>query len=203
MDRLIRKVIEFFLRNKAISEEDIEIYEYGLSVLFTDIAAFTVAFVAALFFNIVIQTLLYHVAFIGLRQYAGGYHASTRARCFVASTATWLASMWLVTRTAPLTVLSFAFALVTCFVVWLFAPVEHANNPLGPKQRVRLRRKSRFYSLALAGVVLFGVALIPLKIPHWVSASLSYGMISFACSLLLTKALERHRNGHGEGSHAQ
>jgi len=191
MDALIKRIVNFMERNNAIELDDVDIYEYGLYFIISDIIDFFVTFLAAFFLKAVPQTILYYIAFIGLRRSAGGYHASTRMRCFVISMITWFVSIMLIRLTAFSTLLSVMYALISCVVIWLFSPHENRNNPHTPEELTRLRKISQIYVLVLAVAVGVTVICVPYGIPDWVSSSLAYGMIFFAGSLLAAKIASR------------
>lgn len=198
MEIIIKKILGFLTKSNAISHEDTDIYEYGLYVIISDIIDFSITFIAAFLIGAVPQTIVYYIAFIGLRRTAGGYHASTRLRCFVISMVTWYISIRLIQLTEHNMVLSMGYAVVSCLSIWLFSPVEHSNNPLTPEQVVRMRKLSRIYVLLLALAVFGTVALIPLGIPYWVSSSLAHGMIFFTGSLLVAKTLQYKKASSAE-----
>lgn len=190
MDTLIAKIVDYFAQNEAIDREDAEIYGYGLYFIISDVIDFAITFIAAFLIKAFPQTILYYIAFIGLRRCAGGYHASTRIRCFMISMITWFVSIMLIRLTSSLTLLSGMLALMSCVVIWLYSPVEHSNNPLTSEQAVRMRKTSIVYVLILTFAVCATVIGIPFGVPDWVSSSLAYGMIFFSGSLLVAKLLE-------------
>jgi accessory gene regulator B len=192
MEWLVQKTIGFIRLHVSLPGEDIDIYEYGLEILIADIITFAVTFIVAAILNVVFQTVFYYIAFIGLRRCAGGYHASTRMRCFVISMSTWLIAMWIIGLSSSLVALSILFSLISCAIIWLFAPVENHNNPLSAAQEKRMKRISRIYSTTMVGAAIVATALIPAGIPDWIAASLAYGMLFFSISLTVA-AILRHR----------
>jgi len=199
MDMFIARIVDFLARNEAIDREDAEIYEYGLYFILSDTIDFSLTFLAAFLLHAVPHTILYYVSFIGLRRCAGGYHASTRMRCFAISMVTWFISMMFIRLTAFNTALSIIFALISFVIIWLYSPVENSNNPHTPDQLARMRKISQLYVIILVITVVAMVVCAPFCIPDWVSSSLAYGMIFFAGSLLLAKALkEKAEKRHTE-----
>ena len=193
MDAFIARIVDFLARNEAMDREDAEIYEYGLYFILSDIIDFSLTFLAAFLIHAVPQTILYYVSFIGLRRCAGGYHASSRMRCFAISMVAWFISMMLIRLTAFSKTLSIVFALMSCVIIWLYSPAENGNNPHTPEQLARMRRISQVYVAILAIAVLIIAVYFPSGVPDWVSSSLAYGMIFFAGSLLVAKVLQTKR----------
>lgn len=186
MNWIIQKTIHFLLSKEAIAQEDVDVYEYGLYTLYSDILDFAVTLIIAFALRLVPHTVLYYIAFIGLRRYGGGYHASTRLRCFSISIAVWLVSLWLILLTSHLPLLSVFFGSISWIAVWLWAPSEHKNNPLG-NLRPKLKLQSRIYMTAIMLAVAVTAIFTRYGLPGWVAASIAYGALSFAFSLAVAK----------------
>lgn len=187
MDWTIRKIIAFFLKQQAIDPDDVDVYEYGLYILLSDIIDFGITFLLALVFGQLVQTLLYYVAFISLRRCAGGYHASTRLRCFAISMVAWALSMWLIHISGQLLWLMLAFAVLTVVLIFLFAPVENNNNPQSLEELLRHRRHARRLVVCLCVAVFAAALLTRVGLPSYVAASLAYGMVFFGGSLVVAR----------------
>lgn len=61
-----------------IRKNEIAIYRYGFDALYTVLLQMISIFVLAIVMGNFFETLLFYLAFIPLRIYAGGYHANTR-----------------------------------------------------------------------------------------------------------------------------
>ena len=80
MQRLAQGTAERLVAQGIIREEDVPIYRYGLEAMYSSLLELlSILALAALIGNFW-QTVLFFAAFIPLRLYAGGYHASTRLR---------------------------------------------------------------------------------------------------------------------------
>lgn len=85
MQRLAQGTADRLAAQGIIREEDVPIYRYGLEAMYSSLLELlSILALAALIGNFW-QTVLFFAAFIPLRLYAGGYHASTRLRCFLTS----------------------------------------------------------------------------------------------------------------------
>lgn len=77
-----KRLSSFFATNSIIKQEDAEVYEYSLEILFSTILNFVAVIIIAILTRKSLLTLLYLLGFIPLRLIAGGYHADTHFRCF-------------------------------------------------------------------------------------------------------------------------
>ena len=144
MQRLAQGTADLLAAQGIIREEDAPIYRYGLEAMYSSLLELlSILTLAALIGNFW-QTVLFFAAFIPLRLYAGGYHASTRLRCFLTSLVVYVAFtiMLEIVPAAWFVPLAFIGGAVSFLIVWLFAPVIHQNHRSGLKHQVQFRRIS-------------------------------------------------------------
>lgn len=85
MEKIGSKFIEFFVSNDIIKNEDKEIYKYALNIILSSLIHIATVMILGLCFNLLIESLVFYFAYIVIRKFAGGYHANTQLRCFLAS----------------------------------------------------------------------------------------------------------------------
>lgn len=179
---MTKRIIDYLLRHDIIAQQDAAIYVYGLQTLFQSAACYGTILLLALLTHHVIDTLVFWVIFLPIRQYAGGYHCSTPLRCFFLSVVVWAAIMALCRFSFPplLCVLS----VLSAAVLWYFAPLPHPNNPLSPK---RMQEVTRIIHWIIAGTgILFAILLI-LQQLHF-AALICYILLTCALSLLAARS---------------
>ena len=71
-------------------QEDIEIYEYAIFAILSQILTNGVGLILAAIFNIFIPYLICTLCYMTLRIFAGGYHCKTFRQCFYTSNALYL-----------------------------------------------------------------------------------------------------------------
>lgn len=92
---MINKVINLFLKYKIINIEDIDIYEYGLFVLFYNAFLIIDIIILSILFNKLNFTLLFLLFWIPYRILIGGSHCSTPFKCFIVFNLLYLFSIML------------------------------------------------------------------------------------------------------------
>lgn len=80
-DRILIQLIKL----NIIDSEDEEIYRFGLEGLLLKLIHYSSYLVIAFFAHEIIRFLIFFAAFLVLRKSAGGYHAKTRAGCYISS----------------------------------------------------------------------------------------------------------------------
>ena len=183
MDRLIRLSTDFLIDHGVIAPDDRDVYEYGFHAIYQNIFSLGVVVILAFLLRQVPQTLLFHIVFIPMKSVAGGYHATTRMRCFVISMVIWLASLGLIALVTLAPYVALIMSLTSCIIIWIIAPVEHENNPLSAKKRRLMMRLSRVISATFClGTV---AMLVAFPAYGWIGASIAVSMLAMSISLLV------------------
>lgn len=187
MQKLAQGTAERLVAQGIIREEDAPIYRYGLEAMYSSfLELLSILALAALIGNFW-QTVLFFAAFIPLRLYAGGYHASTRLRCFLTSLVVYAAFtiMLEIVPVAWFVPLAFIGGAVSFLIVWLFAPVIHQNHRSGLKHQVRFRRISIRICVVEVSAIIVGQIL-------WSESALFFvallGLLAETLSILAVKS---------------
>lgn len=174
---MIIKLSEFLteklLLNNSIFEEERELFIYGFFTMFS----FTVFFVLASVFGLVlkcfIESILFYIAFMFIRRFAGGYHAATELRCSIISTLCIFISILIIKLSlvygfqTVLTVIS----LFSSIIIFFLCPLDTPEKRLTQKEFKRFRKKSRITVLIIAFAVItsYFLKLYTLSVPCSVS----------------------------------
>ena len=112
MEKFSSKLIEFFVSNDLIKNEDKEIYKYAVNIILSSLIHIATVMIIGLCFNLFIESLVFYFSFIAIRKFAGGYHAKTPVRCY-------------------------AFSVISSIIVLilLISPLDTENNPLNSREK--------------------------------------------------------------------
>lgn len=177
---LSRKISSFFISLEIISYEDFEVYIYSLEILIATLLNFFALCLIAVATRTVVKTAFYLLAFLPLRQLAGGYHAENHLRCFLILMAVY-GTFLLLIEYLPISYFVYfivASLLVSVFLIFRFAPVEDKNKPLSSQEVVEFKKKSR--TAIIIYVIATGLAC--LANTEW-ALSMALGILSVALSL--------------------
>ncbi|MDF2474337.1 MAG: putative processing-secretion protein [Anaerocolumna sp.] len=151
----VSKRITYSLANGGvITSQDKDLYTYGLKQGLLMIINLYTALIIALIFGMVWQSLIFLLAYIPLRSYAGGYHAKTQLRCYLLSIVIILATL-LGIKLIPWT--SFICLMATLTpggIIFFLAPVESGNIPLDHIEIKVYKRRTRTILLFEACILL-------------------------------------------------
>ncbi|MCX7745501.1 MAG: accessory gene regulator B family protein [Clostridia bacterium] len=131
---------------KGMSEEQCEIVNYGLYVLFSDLIKMILLLISAYLLGIFSYSLISLVCFGLFRSFTGGIHAKTWLGCFIVNTLVIFGSVYLsiaLREVQPVLVGSILFPICITITI-LFAPSDHENKPI-----VSIRQKKRLKGISL------------------------------------------------------
>lgn len=150
LSKLSEKLAGKMLRNGSISEDEQELYVYGLFMLLSSLMYLILACFLGAVLGCFLESLVFFVAFQFLRRYAGGYHAATETRCEILSALSITACLIGIRLSKAYdfqTVLLF-LSLACAVCIFFLCPLDTPEKPLSKKER-RYFRKITWLILAL------------------------------------------------------
>lgn len=143
MGNLVKKVTNYFIINGIIKEEDKEIYSYGLHQGLLIVINILTTIAIGFLFAMVVESILFMIAYIPLRSYAGGYHAKTELRCYFLSTILIVLALLLMKFIPIREYIILGITGISGLIIYILAPVEDRNKPLDQIEYKMYRKKSR------------------------------------------------------------
>lgn len=189
MQNIIDSTAQYLLSQQVISKKDVKIYRYGLEMLFLSLVEILSILGLSLFIGNFFETVLFFLAFIPLRLFAGGYHATTRLRCYLVSLCVYgIFSLCLIIVPTDLALIrSVSSALISFLIVMVWAPVIHKNRHLEKQTYIYCKRVSRKIAMVwLVTIVICGGLFLGV----WIMA-LALGYFAEAASVLVVKINRR------------
>ncbi|MFG6324497.1 MAG: accessory gene regulator B family protein [Lachnospiraceae bacterium] len=158
MEGLAKKLTDYIYEKEIITEELVEIYQYGFQC-FLELSVSTIcSIIIALFLGMLPECLFFFLLFIPMRSYGGGLHMKTYFACFMGSclilTTSLLAVKYL---TLPIPI-SFTLYLLAAILILFIGPVDHPNREVDAQEnRTFIKRTyfTLFASLLLAILFIF------------------------------------------------
>lgn len=136
INNLSSRLTDKMIAKGSITEDDRELYIYGLFMLLSQIMYFFLSVIFGLLFQCFIESVIFYIAFQFIRRYAGGYHAKTETRCEIISALSIFVCL-VVIRLSKLygfdTVL-LCLAIVAAISIAVFCPLDTPEKPLSEKE---------------------------------------------------------------------
>lgn len=157
-------ITDILVENSVIAEDQRPLYTYGLHQLGITILNVATTVLIGLFAGMVWQCLLFLLAYIPLRRCAGGYHAKTELRCYIASTLLVIFSLFGIYTIPPRLSVLLPLFLISGATVYFLAPIDSMNKPLDKIERMVYRRRSRYILAVHFGIVIVAGGLSVLEV---------------------------------------
>jgi len=141
---LCKLTLKKLFENDIIKEEDMEVYEYGLTLLFGTLGKIIGFIIIGLLTGLLKEILVFIIFFSGLRLQAGGYHAKSVLNCFLGSLAAMGIAIFIV-KILPVSyqsIFTLFSIIISILLVFLFSPLESENKPLTGEEKLIYRKRS-------------------------------------------------------------
>lgn len=151
---MFEKIAEYitnrWMNHNVIRTEEREVYQFGIKQLLEFLLSGLAVIGLGIVFSELAGCLIFSAAFISLRMYAGGYHASTPIRCFVMTVFVTAASLSAI-KYLDISVLCCVVVLIlSAGVILRLSPVESKNRRLDDIERAVYQKKcSRIWGIQI------------------------------------------------------
>lgn len=179
INRFSAIIVNYLLKSRVINNVEVEkqFYQYGIEITLSSIINIALILLLGLISKSVFESVIFLLLFIPIRQFTGGYHASTYLRCNLLFCSLYIVVL-MVSRLTFSYLTTYAVILITficILLIWFMCPVEHINKPI-PTQR----KKHHKLIAAMLGT-LYGIISIVL-----IALSNKYGALTLYTLLLVT-----------------
>jgi accessory gene regulator B len=152
-EKLSCKIADKLEESETISDSNRELYEYGLRQMFTTLLNILTTLIIGFAMGMIIQSIVFTLAYIPIRIYAGGFHASTPQRCWAISAVMLIAALCFVKYLpeayyTPL----YAISIIACIIIMILSPVEDLNKPLDEKEKTVYKRRAIIITVIEAAI---------------------------------------------------
>ena len=187
MHLLSEKISRYWVKQNIITENSINIYIYGLEVLFSSMGTSIVLLTLSYYIDSLLFGILYLLCSIPLRMTVGGYHALTYRKCFFTSILTYV----IVTYISKLSIscqtqtfVTMLFLLICDLYIFLKAPVQNNHHPISQ----RIYKRNRTLALFFLGLYNFIIIILLILNPaNRYSNFLTYTIVSVAILIIPTQ----------------
>ena len=155
------KITSFLVCNNSIDNEDSEICSYGLEVLISSLINLVIILLIGVILGKLMQTVVFIVCYCSIRQFSGGYHASSHGKCIFTFLCMYIVTVLIVgniysTYLKPVVLL---IGILSWISIFILVPVEHINNPLSDLEKIKNRKNARVIATLVLVGILLGLSL--------------------------------------------
>lgn len=144
LTRLEQHITSQMIKEGLIQVEDEEIYLFGLNRMVGNAITIVSMFLCACVLGRVWEWIIFIIAFKTIREYAGGYHATTRVRCYFMTMGMIILVLSIQNYIRLHSYIALGIWVVCGVVLFCLAPIEAENKPLDEEEKVRYKKKARY-----------------------------------------------------------
>ena len=144
MRKLFERIVDFMEENGSIQSEYRDVYIFALQTIVVYAFNIGTGIVIGIVMGEFLYCTIFLIAFILLRQEAGGYHAPGWISCYSLSCGILvLTLLWIKAEFACQIYFTMAVALAAGMGIFLVAPLEDKNKPLEEEDKKVIGKKAR------------------------------------------------------------
>ncbi len=144
VDKTIEHVADIIMEKETNPNIDKDIIVFGIKTGIEIIANVLTTIILGLIFGLVLESIVFLVAFSFIRMYSGGYHCEKSINCYIMSSLTIFVVLVLIEFTPIkfISIVSFVILIISIPILYKFTPLETKSKPIEAEERVHYRRKA-------------------------------------------------------------
>ncbi len=138
--KLCRIIVDFFIREKIVPEEQRDIYEYGFELSISSVIGILIVLAIGLVSGKFWESVVFYIVFCFTRLFTGGFHAPSYLLCKLVFAGVLVAVLlinWLFHGIEDY--YWFVLYLYSLIIVCQFAPVDNPNKRLDRREKIRCK----------------------------------------------------------------
>lgn len=141
INKISINIADYFFENKMIERNDKDLYIYGLQLIISSLIGIAAILCIGIILNKFIDSIIFLLCFIILRNYCGGYHANSYLKCNLYFIGIFIITELIIMFTPkiliePISVVIFCTSL---YILVKYAPVDNVNKKLSKIQKDKNR----------------------------------------------------------------
>ncbi|MDD2361825.1 MAG: accessory gene regulator B family protein [Oscillospiraceae bacterium] len=196
MEKIVGKLADTIAANLKYDDERRAVIRYGLYAILQIIITAVVILLVGIFTHSLLECIIVYISVALLRKSTGGAHAKTSNGCLIISIIA-VSALSIISRYFTLLqyssiiclILSPAFFMISCFIIYKLAPVGHENKPLDSPNKIKRLRKQSFITLVVYALLLTALLILSIFYERALNLAFSLGVSTLWQSLTLVKAV--------------
>lgn len=144
INNLSAYIVDKLVSKGTVTEDERELYIYGLFMIFSHLMYLVLAIIFGLIFRCFLESIIFYITFQFIRRYAGGYHAKTETRCEILSALSILCCIMLIkfSKIYDIKIVLLSISLVFAVLIFILCPLDTPEKPLSDKEYTYFRKIS-------------------------------------------------------------
>lgn len=150
--KMSEKIVNWLIRQKAISTEEGELYAYAVHCLLSLLYPIVFAVGVGAIFGMVVEALVMIMPFILVRKFAGGFHADSLQKCLIISSIVITVSLE-IAKIIDYSLILNAIYIAASVMLIVFSPIDSENKRLDYDDKIFCKKITMFIVLILLFII--------------------------------------------------
>ena len=141
ISRISNRIAQGLVQKNIISEDETELFHYGLFVIFSELFALIYCLLVGTVLKVIFVSVLFYVFFGILHRFAGGFHVKTELCCQIITALFFLMG---IAGTKFSVLIDSGYLMVICafssLLLVILSPADTPQKPIEPKERVMFKK---------------------------------------------------------------
>lgn len=159
ISKIASKVVGKLIDDSVVAATEQELYVYGFFILISQILYFTLTMIFGVLLGIVLESVIFYVAFQFIRRYAGGFHASSEMKCTLITTISIFLCL-LCTKICEINNIQMPILVLTIIatvLIFVLCPLDTPEKPLTKEEYKYFRKISWVILLLIMLAICIGI----------------------------------------------
>lgn len=138
--KISEKILNYLINSKVISdtEDNRDYFQYGIEITISSLLNIILILGIGIVIHSMIESIIFLICFILLRQFTGGFHADTYFKCNLSFCIVFSIVLVLYYTTAQYlsTYISILITFVCVSIILAKCPIEHINKPIPNNRKI-------------------------------------------------------------------
>ncbi len=179
ISKLSNRITQNLLKRNIISDEEKELYEYGLFMITSYLAFFIISILFGIALNIPFLSILFYIVFCLVRNFAGGIHANSEIKCNIITTTSILISEIVIKILIDYSLVKIAFVMliISSICLSVIKPVGTSQKEISQQEKLHFHKKVIVLTVLALIISIISIVLNIYSITMALSISLSLANI--------------------------
>ena len=143
ISKLSSQITKYLLKKNVISDEEKELYEYGLFMIISYVVFFLISILFGIVLDISFSSILFYISFCLVRNFAGGIHANSEIKCNIITTVSILISEILIKIFIDYSLVSLAFVMlmISSICLCVIKPIATSQKEISQQEKLNFHKK--------------------------------------------------------------
>lgn len=159
LEQITHKIVNHQIEKGILQESDRNIYQYGYQMLIEFGINILASIVIAILFQAFEIVIVFTIAYLVMRGYAGGYHAKTSIGCFGMSAGILIMSIVVVQKLAEMAMAWWILLVIEVImmpIIFLGTPIPVKNKPITNNEYLHFKKKvKQIYCIEVVVILIF------------------------------------------------